>query len=269
MVGGGTLDEKVVELDKEMHGWGVGDLRSWIVREDLEKLRDGLISGEELVLQARERRKEHKVGGIKLRDFRLVSDKSLADCIEAMIGCYLLKCGMEHSLNFMSRIGINLSSSSSLQEVMERQKSDQKVIMHSPQRDAFCNEQARSEKGKLSTLLSKLGANEIEKIIGSTFKEKLFLLQAFTHPSYGDNRLTNSYEKLEFLGEALLDYLVTCYIYTLDNVLENPPLNMKKQLLEMFPRVGSVVFSTAKHDTIEISLVQPSSPIPQLFTNQT
>ena len=131
MVGGGTLDEKVVELDKEMHGWGVGDLRSWIVREDLEKLRDGLISGEELVLQARERRKEHKVGGIKLRDFRLVSDKSQADCIEAMIGCYLLKCGMEHSLNFMSRIGINLSSSSSLQEVMERQKSDQKVIMHS------------------------------------------------------------------------------------------------------------------------------------------
>ena len=131
MVGGGTLDEKVVELDKEMHGWGVGDLRSWIVREDLEKLRDGLISGEELVLQARERRKEHKVGGIKVRDFRLVSDKSQADCIEAMIGCYLLKCGMEHSLNFMSRIGINLSSSSSLQEVMERQKSDQKVIMHS------------------------------------------------------------------------------------------------------------------------------------------
>ena len=25
---------------------------------------------------------------------------------------------------------------------------------------------------------------------------------------------TNSYEKLEFLGEAVLDYLVTCYIYT-------------------------------------------------------
>ena len=367
MVGGGTLDEKVVELDKEMHGWGVGDLRSWIIREDLEKLRDGLISSEELVLLARERRKEHKVGGIKLRDFRLVSDKSQADCIEAMIGCYLLRCGMEHSLNFMSRIGINLSSSSSLQEVMERQKSDQKVILHSPQRDGFCNEEARSERGKLMTLQSKLGANEIEKIIGYTFKEKSFLLQAFTHPSYGDNRLTNSYEKLEFLGDAVLDYLVTCYIYThtdadpgrltdirsalvcnnmfaslltdigldkfilhctpgiykkikeyleerwwdiedkdkvdktlkqineeeppeldmvevpkvlgdvfealfgaiyldsghdldtvwsiyrslcpdLDQVLKNPPLNMKKQLLEKFPTVGSVVFSTAKHE---------------------
>jgi dsRNA-specific ribonuclease len=35
-----------------------------------------------------------------------------------------------------------------------------------------------------------------------------------THPSYGDNRLTVSYEKLEFLEDAVLDYLVTCYIYT-------------------------------------------------------
>ena len=112
-------------------------------------------------------------------------------------------------------------------------------------------------------------AERVEEILGYSFKEKSFLLQALTHASYTCNELTESYERLEFLGDAVLDYLVTCYIYTLDNVLENPPLNMKKQLLEMFPRVGSVVFSTAKHDTIEINLVQPSSRIPQLFTNQT
>ena len=59
-----------------------------------------------------------------------------------------------------------------------------------------------------------MGVDQIEKITGYTFKEKSFLHQAFTHPSYGDNRLTGSYEKLEFLGDAVLDYLVTCYIYT-------------------------------------------------------
>ena len=31
--------------------------------------------------------------------------------------------------------------------------------------------------------------------------------------SYGDNRLTGSYERLEYIGDAVLDYLVTVYIY--------------------------------------------------------
>ena len=52
MVGGGTLEEKVVELDQEMAGWGVGDIRSWITREDLEKLRVGEMTGDELKVLA-------------------------------------------------------------------------------------------------------------------------------------------------------------------------------------------------------------------------
>jgi len=203
-----------VELDKEMAGWGVGDIRSWITREDLDKLRLGEMTGDELKVLARQRRKEHKVGGVKLRDFRLVSDKAQADCVEAMMGCYLLHCGMENCLNFMARIGINLSSTSKVEEVIERRQSREKVIMQAPQKDAFCSDQARDDQAKLQILLSKLGADQIEKITGYTFREKSFLLQAFTHPSYGDNRLTASYEKLEFLGDAVLDYLVTCYIYT-------------------------------------------------------
>jgi len=39
------------------------------------------------------------------------------------------------------------------------------------------------------------------------------LLQALTHASYTRNRLTNSYQRLEFIGDAVLDYLVTCHIY--------------------------------------------------------
>ena len=37
-------------------------------------------------------------------------------------------------------------------------------------------------------MLKRLGADEIEKILGYKFKEKTFLLEAFTHPSYEDNR---------------------------------------------------------------------------------
>ena len=59
MVGGGTLEEKVVELDQEMAGWGVGDIRSWITRENLKNLRVGEMTEDELKVLARGRRKEH------------------------------------------------------------------------------------------------------------------------------------------------------------------------------------------------------------------
>ena len=49
------------------------------------------------------------------------------------------------------------------------------------------------------------------------------------------------------------DLTVVWFIYrrlcpSLDKVLANPPLNIKKQLLVKFPVVGSVVFSAAKKE---------------------
>ena len=59
-----------------------------------------------------------------------------------MIGCYLVNCGMENCLNFMARIGINLSSSSSIEQVYYRIQSGEEFMKQDPQRDAFCSEQA-------------------------------------------------------------------------------------------------------------------------------
>ena len=39
------------------------------------------------------------------------------------------------------------------------------------------------------------------------------LLEALTHPTYYDNTITGSYQRLEFLGDAILDFLVTLHIY--------------------------------------------------------
>ena len=49
--------------------------------------------------------------------------------------------------------------------------------------------------------------------INWTFKDPALLFQALTHPSFLKNRLTDSYQRLEFLGDAVLDYLITCFIY--------------------------------------------------------
>ena len=55
-------------------------------------------------------------------------------------------------------------------------------------------------------------------MLGYKFKEPSFLLQAFTHPSFLEPSLdhcalTESYEPLEFLGDALLDYLLTSHLF--------------------------------------------------------
>ena len=57
-------------------------------------------------------------------------------------------------------------------------------------------------------------ADKVEDILGYSFKERSFLLQALTHASYTRNDLTESYERLEFLGDAVLDYLVTAHIFS-------------------------------------------------------
>ncbi|CAI9090085.1 OLC1v1024775C2 [Oldenlandia corymbosa var. corymbosa] len=49
--------------------------------------------------------------------------------------------------------------------------------------------------------------DEVEKIIGYSFSNKSLLHQAFTHPSY--NRGCTSYERLEYVGDSVLNLLIT------------------------------------------------------------
>ena len=53
---------------------------------------------------------------------------------------------------------------------------------------------------RVTHLLKKVDVPFLEEILGYTFKEKSFLLEALSHCSFTVNRVTNSYERLEFLG---------------------------------------------------------------------
>jgi len=48
------------------------------------------------------------------------------------------------------------------------------------------------------------GLESFEKQLNYTFKDKTLLIEALTHPTYYSNRLTGCYERLEFLGDAVL-----------------------------------------------------------------
>jgi len=58
--------------------------------------------------------------------------------------------------------------------------------------------------------------SQLEKKIGVTFKDKALLTQAFTHRSYlnenRDSKLAHN-ERLEFLGDAVVELIVTDYLY--------------------------------------------------------
>ena len=57
---------------------------------------------------------------------------------------------------------------------------------------------------------------EVERIIGYTFKDKKILLTGLTHSSYANDYLgssTKSNERLEFLGDAILDMVVGAELF--------------------------------------------------------
>lgn len=55
--------------------------------------------------------------------------------------------------------------------------------------------------------------NQLEQSINYVFKDKSLLKKAFTHTSYAYEHHIESNEKLEFLGDSILEFLSSKYIY--------------------------------------------------------
>lgn len=55
---------------------------------------------------------------------------------------------------------------------------------------------------------------ELEKKIGYQFKNKNLLINALTHTSYAYEQAKESNEKLEFLGDAILEFVISEFLFT-------------------------------------------------------
>ncbi len=55
--------------------------------------------------------------------------------------------------------------------------------------------------------------DSIERSVGHVFSDRSLLLQALTHPSYGGDHHVPHYQRLEFLGDAVLELLVSERLY--------------------------------------------------------
>ena len=58
-----------------------------------------------------------------------------------------------------------------------------------------------------------MNIEEFEKNIGYTFKDKELLKTALTHTSYAHDKKVESNEKLEFLGDSILEFVTSDYLY--------------------------------------------------------
>ena len=180
-------------------------------------------------------------------NYHKATDKCVADCVESLIGAYLVSGGIEAGLRFMEWVGIKLNTKTKVS--LDNSRHNQlDGLEGGSESSTYCTppvskrprmakigslfvlnsssvfkkyfglpEQAELSEQQgvdLERLLRKCSAVEVSKRLTWDFKEHCLLVQALTHASYTRNRITDCYQRLEFLGDAVLDYLVTCHIYS-------------------------------------------------------
>ncbi|XVF48783.1 hypothetical protein PTKIN_Ptkin03bG0216400 [Pterospermum kingtungense] len=126
-----------------------------------------------------------KVGKSCDRGHRWICSKTISDCVEALIGAYYISGGLIAALHTMKWLGIDAELDPSL--VTE-------AINRASLRSYVPNDEMHI----------------IESKIGYKFSVKFFLQEALTHASVHE---LYCYQRLEFLGDSVLDLLITQYLY--------------------------------------------------------
>lgn len=120
---------------------------------------------------------------------RNLSTKVLADVVEALIGAAYLHGGFAMGVECMKVFNLGMSWNP-LTQCIDAMYSRITDFKHYP---------------------TQIGVTE--DILGYTFRRKAIAVEALTHASYQSDLESISYERMEFLGDAVLDMLVTDYLY--------------------------------------------------------
>jgi len=121
-------------------------------------------------------------------------DKSIADCVEALIGCYLASCGSRAALQFMEWLGLHVLPTRPAEAVCQSDTAcalDEPSCLPAPSSPLL--RYAENADELLQFHLS--GYDAFEKHIQYQFRDRSYLLQAFTHASYHYNEITDCYQR--------------------------------------------------------------------------
>lgn len=107
----------------------------------------------------------------------------------------MISCGARGALLFMSWLGI---------KVLPMFDDSKLGYLKPPSSPLLRN--VPDPEGELFKLMD--GFDSFEKHLGYHFRDRSYLLQAMTHASYYPNCLTDCYQRLEFLGDAVLGKII-------------------------------------------------------------
>ena len=147
---------------------------------------------------------------------QMIADKRLADCVEALIGAYILSGGIVAGLRFLEWLGFFKNQHSSKSNTISSNSLPSNpldILLTSSVLDDYLKSPDRKRQPAGGEEAKKLcaGLQKFDNLW--SFQDKYILVEAMTHISYTYNRVTNSYQHLELLGDAILDYLIISYIY--------------------------------------------------------
>lgn len=134
-----------------------------------------------------------------------ISEKVLADCVEALIGAHYQAGGIPSAAVFMERNGLLENAISTLGIDFDGDgrpiESNNAVVVNAPQ------DPSGNDIRQLSPFVE-----EVEKILEYKFQNRYHLVVALTHGSFESGRCA-SYQRYEYLGDAIIGFLILSYFF--------------------------------------------------------
>jgi dsRNA-specific ribonuclease len=132
---------------------------------------------------------------------RKVNEKRLADIIEALLGAVCFDVGTDAALGLLAEFKfIDVTTVAKLCERKESSTTETNCIAKGSYPSAF----------SLLVEEQKENLDALENSLGYKFQDRKLALEALSHSSKGH---AVSYERLEFLGDALLDWMLMRYFF--------------------------------------------------------
>ena len=144
--------------------------------------------------------------GVQRQDQQVFLNKRVADGVESMIGYLLLDFGFIAAKRYINYLGLGVS------EVFSKVHIESETVARNTR---ICNLSNFIENLQLKYVNKKFtdaGIQRLENKLDYNFKNRNLVILAFTHASV--NSIEN-YQTLEFLGDSILDFLITFEIYKL------------------------------------------------------